>query len=185
MGHETTMTRTRLKRWYTMCAVLLLTTILLFVTANLFLWCVDVAAHLDRSVKRYPDVLLKYGVKRVTAAYPGWTERQVVALLKEMWNRTDRWFEYEPVVEYRERPFHGNYLRISANGYREGKESNPWPPDPAAFNVMVFGGSTAFGYGLPDEATIPSWLQQLASMEQGARRIAVYNFSRGGIHEYA
>jgi len=47
----------------------------------------------------------------------------------------------------------------------------------------VFGGSTAFGYGLPDDQTVGSYLQRLASRQLGRADIKVYNFGRG--HYYS
>ena len=59
-----------------------------------------------------------------------------------------------------------------------GRNQGPWPPDDHDYNMFVFGGSTTFGYGVPDEQTIASHLQEVLS-HQTAREVRVYNFGRG------
>ena len=54
----------------------------------------------------------------------------------------------------------------------------PWPPRPEATNVFVFGGSTTFGVGLPDDETIASYLQECALANHSRGHPAVYNFGR-------
>ena len=43
--------------------------------------------------------------------------------------------------------------------------------------MFFFGGSTGFGYGVPDDETVPSHLQQLLPKASG-RTPRVYNFAR-------
>jgi hypothetical protein len=46
--------------------------------------------------------------------------------------------------------------------------------------VFVFGGSTTYGYGLPDDETIPSYLGKCAAASHTPAHLAVYNFAREG-----
>ncbi len=55
----------------------------------------------------------------------------------------------------------------------------PWPPNPDYTNIFVFGGSTTFGYGVTDQETIPSYLQEILTSKYQTK-IRVYNFGRGG-----
>ena len=71
-------------------------------------------------------------------------------------------FEYAPIVEFEIRPMSGTYVNASQHGFRVNARQAPWPPVRGAFNVFVFGGSTAFGWLLPDRDTIASQLQDLA-----------------------
>ena len=48
-----------------------------------------------------------------------------------------------------------------------------------AHNLWVFGGSTTFGYGLPDGETIPSHLQEALRRRYPGVPIQVYNFGQG------
>jgi len=84
---------------------------------------------------------------------------------------------FEPYTLFRVRAMTSRAVNVSEHGYRHGRIADVWPPDPAAANVFVFGGSTAFGYGLPDDSTIPAKLaEQLRAQLPGARP-AVYNFA--------
>ena len=64
-------------------------------------------------------------------------------------------------------------------GYRRSSGQKPWPPHPDRFNVFVFGGSTAFGYGVADDETIPSSLARQIS-ERTQKDVGIYNFGRAG-----
>lgn len=75
---------------------------------------------------------------------------------------------FEPYTLFRVPPTSGPNLNVSAAGYRHGAQPLPWPPGPES--IFVFGGSTAFGYGVSDAETIPSQLGE----QTGA---FVYNFA--------
>jgi len=114
-----------------------------------------------------------FDTDKLKAAYPGWREEDVKALLRET-PREDHEFEYEPWTGFRERPFQGRFVNIDSAGFRLSKDQAPWPPQDGETNVFVFGGSTTFGWYLPDDQTIPSYLQECGSQQ----RLAVYNFAR-------
>jgi hypothetical protein len=42
--------------------------------------------------------------------------------------------------------------------------------------VFLFGGSTTFGYGVPDDQTIPSYLQEYLNETASGKQVRVYNF---------
>lgn len=63
---------------------------------------------------------------------------------------------------------------MTTAGYRKGRGDNPWPPAPDRYNVFVFGGSTTFGYGLPDWQTVPSFIQDI--LRKRGKKAAIYNF---------
>jgi hypothetical protein len=91
------------------------------------------------------------------------------------------YFIYEDYVGFRERPFRGRYRNVSQAGFREVKNQGPWPPDPRNVNVFAFGGSTMYGWGLPDQQTIPSYLQEELS-RYSKRQVCVYNFGTPNYH---
>ena len=86
-------------------------------------------------------------------------------------------FLYAPWVQFRASEFHGQWLNTDSHGFRRTKA--PRSSDPASLKVFVFGGSTTFGYGVPDDYTIPSYLQ--TTMEEGGsqRRVLVSNYGQG------
>jgi len=84
---------------------------------------------------------------------------------------------FEPYTLFRVRPMRGRFVNVAEQGYRLGDPSAIWPPEADRVNVFVFGGSTAFGYGVTDAETIPSQLAgQLQELQAGAQ-VSVYNFA--------
>jgi len=160
-------------RWYQTIAILLVNTLVIFVVINLvfsfFLWFQN---------KRYgtDPVSAKYG-SLVEQAYPGVGREVIRELLRETWNRG---YVYEPFTYFKERPFTGKYVNVDPHGFRVTKEQGPWPPDRNRdFVIFLFGGSTSFAYGLPDDQTVASYLQESLWTQATKRRPRVYNFARG------
>jgi hypothetical protein len=67
-------------------------------------------------------------------------------------------------------------VNIDEHGFRRGSGSQDWPPT-ARHTVFVFGGSTTFGYGLPDNETVASSIQRLLGPDW-----AVYNFGQSNYY---
>lgn len=107
--------------------------------------------------------------------YPGWPRGRVAELLEESWERPLR---FDPATEFSEVPFQGKYVNVREPGYRLGRDPGPWPPAAGVHNVWVFGGSTAFGYGVADGETIPSFLQESLRRRYPGTPVAVYNFGQ-------
>src|SRR5262249_38987771 len=124
----------------------------------------------------------EYGIDRLQQAYPGYTPEQIRRLIWETYEDDARNFAYEPVTQYKEAPYRGQYVNIDERGFRLVKDQGPRPPDPDAFNVFMIGGSTTFGYGLPDDASIPSRLQELAAAQRCDRPVRLYNFGRASYY---
>ena len=162
----------KLKRWYVVLALGFFNAILLLVLINLGLYVILRFRHRPPTEPAL-NFTQHFDLKKLQAAYPGWREDDVNALLKET-PREDREFEYEPWTGFRERSFRGRFVNIDPAGFRFSKDQMPWPPRPGQTNIFVFGGSTAFGWYLPDDETIASYLQQCASQQ----KVAVYNFAR-------
>ena len=123
---------------------------------------------------REDPVFAKYG-DDLLLVYPNMNRQQIQDMLFENWSRP---YVYADFTHFAERPFQGEYVNVTAAGYRKSADQGPWPPQDDAVNVFVFGGSTTFGYGLPDEQTLASCLQ--ASLQRySARPVRVYNFGVG------
>jgi hypothetical protein len=116
----------------------------------------------------------KYGESVIEEVYSGMDKGGLRQLLDETWSRP---LAYEAFTEFKERPHSGQWVNVHEAGFRLGKDQKPWPPEPQAMSIFVFGGSTTFGYGVADDQTVPSNLQELLTDRLGIP-IAVYNFGR-------
>ncbi|MEJ2718625.1 MAG: SGNH/GDSL hydrolase family protein [Deltaproteobacteria bacterium] len=106
--------------------------------------------------------------------YPGMTEQEA-ASLRAQTHRLHQ--EYDDFTQFRETAFASKYVNVSPLGFRPIKNQAAWPPTKRHPTVFVFGGSTTFGYGVKDDETIPSYLQELIR-EQTGTETQVYNFGR-------
>jgi hypothetical protein len=161
-------------RLYKATALLLLNVLVLLVLFNLVLFGVF---HFKGTFTagNYDGPIRKYGEALYAKLYTDLTRDELYRFFEETWSRP---FVYEPFTEFKERPYAGRWINVHEAGFRLGKDQGPWPPDARRCNVFFFGGSTAFGYGLFDEQTIASALQEYLS-SRAEQPVAVYNFGRG------
>jgi hypothetical protein len=116
--------------------------------------------------------------RALATAYPDLTPAQRERLQGEF----AMTFRPSAFAQPAERPVAGEFVTVEPAGFRRSRNQHAWPPDPASFNVFVFGGSTTFGYGVRDDDTIPSYMQAAFDASPGPRPVAVYNFARGGFY---
>ena len=166
----------RLARWlgiYRSVAVILLNLILLATFFNFGLYVVFLFRGPDPGMaSAKPPSFPEASFARV---YPDMSPTERDLMLREVWTRP---FVYRDYVLFKERPIDGKYVKVSEVGFRHVKNQGPWPPAPTNLNVFVFGGSTTFGYGVPDEQTIPSYIQEGLSA-RSKKRVCIYNFGAG------
>jgi lysophospholipase L1-like esterase len=176
-----------IKKTYRQIAIISLNSIILVLVCNLLLsvyyntlWMLDGEDSSQKSNTTNP-IEKKYGgfEDKFKEIYPGYSLKEVRALLGETWSRKN--YMYEVFTQFRESPFEGRYVNISEHGYRFSRNQGPWPPSPKHYNIFIFGGSTTFGYGVADGETIPSYLQDKLS-EKHKKIISVYNFGRGNYY---
>jgi hypothetical protein len=165
----------KFKNWYRAAAVAMLNGVLLFLLLNLLLYLVGLA---KRPPKEAPGPIGRYGEDTILKAYPGWRREDVKTLLRETYE--DLTFEYEPFTEFRNKPLRRKFVNVDPAGFRFSKDQAPWPPRPQAMNVFLFGGSNTFGYGLPDDQTMASYLGECGLAKNSRHRLAVYNFGQAG-----
>lgn len=115
-----------------------------------------------------------FGVESMRKVYPDFNDEEREILLVE---RSSLYVEYEAFTGYREKEFHGKYVNISPYGFRY-KDNFIWPPPSNKTIVFTFGGSTLFGYGLPDNQTIPFFIEEKLKLKNSD--VVVYNFGRAG-----
>lgn len=152
-------------------SISLATTLLLFVSLNLALWG---ASRLQTSPPA-PNEDFEHAFR---LAYPELNEEDLRSLQEESTHS----FQPSIFAQPREEPFRGKFVHISSDGYRHGISRLPWPPRDDDFVVFLYGGSTAFGYGVADKDTIASALEVRLSSVIGSRVVRVYNFARGGYY---
>lgn len=111
--------------------------------------------------------------KAMLEAYPGRTEAEIRRIQSETWGRP---YVYEPFTQFKEGPVSGEFVTVDTTGFRRPTDTQPWPPNPNRLNVFVFGGSTAFGYGVADSETIPASLEN--HLRDGGCEATVYNLAR-------
>jgi hypothetical protein len=160
----------RLGSAYSAVANTLLATLIVFVLVNVALSFVP-SLRAETAVE---TPMAFFGVDRLLPAYPGWSRDDLIQLHEE--SRVV--FEYQPIVQFRVRPIAGTFVNATPQGYRVNGRQAPWPPDPGAVNVFVFGGSTTFGWLLADRDTIVSQLQDRVAALGCPRPVAVYNFGQ-------
>jgi hypothetical protein len=159
------------KKWYLTFALVVTNTTVALAVVNALLYAAMLATTAWRD--RHP-LLAKFGLSRVGKAYPGLSQEDVIALMRE--NNTLSL--YEPFTGFKPEAVAGRFFRISEQGFRHVAAQGPWPPGDDALNIFVFGGSTTMGAGVPDGQTIPSYLQEQLSGASCGLDVRVYNFGR-------
>jgi lysophospholipase L1-like esterase len=86
--------------------------------------------------------------------------------------QADNWV-YAPYRLWQTRPFTGQFINVDENGNRLTHASDC---NADTYQIYVFGGSTLWGYGVPDWNTIPTGMQ-IALIEDG---VCVVNFGELG-----
>lgn len=117
----------------------------------------------------------EYGNSPLKIVYPQFSEKDIHNLLGETWSRP---YMYEQHTQFKERPYIGSYVNVDQQGFRYSKNQGTWPLDSNTFNIFFFGGSSAFGYGVSDDQTIASFLQE-SLLSRTYKDVKIYNFGRG------
>src|SRR5262249_36325300 len=88
---------------------------------------------------------------------------------------TTRW---RPYVYWRRIPYRSDYINIDADGLRVTAYVPPVGPERLTETVFMFGGSTMWGLGTADEATIPSLVSKEVNGNRSGIRYDVVNFGQ-------
>jgi len=112
--------------------------------------------------------------------YPAMTITEIQQLYKESYV----WFRFRDYLNVGEAERSGKYCNVRAVGYRQSSNEK-WPMTAGEFNVWFFGGSSMFGYGLPDWQTIPAMFKESYETKYPGRTVNVYNFGCAGYQSTA
>lgn len=171
------MNLSELSKSYRQCSLIVFNTIILLIIINLLLTVVIKVreSHLDTGQTSYSMELLK-------ELYPDMTEEQIKILLKETWIQQD--FGFYPYIQFKENPKNGTFVNKEQGLFRESLNQCEYPINNSNYNIFVFGGSATFGYGVKDNETIPSKIQEILSKECSKKLIKVctYNFGAGAFY---
>lgn len=163
----------KVKRAYDFLAYLTFNCIVLIVVANLILGAIFFVrgVWIDARVSNYREKFADY------EAYARTPKVDVTAFLDEQDSIGSIGFQYEPWVQFRHPAFRGRLLNTDEHGFRATRA--PAIRSGRPLIVHVFGGSTTFGYGVPDDHTIPSYLQKLLEERQPNQRVLIKNYGQG------
>ena len=164
----------KLRTFYRDLTTITFNTLVLILVVNVLLFAYFTIK--DRSRAYASNTITEDRWVRLQRVYENFSRKEIQDLLFEMENRT---LAYAPYTEFKERPYSGKYLNLTAHGFRQVNNQGPWPPDKEKyFNVFLFGGSTTWGYGVPDDETIGSYLQEyLNEKAEFGKPVRVYNFA--------
>ena len=118
----------------------------------------------------------EYPAVDFSRVYPGLSEQEIDRVQRETFGLP---YIFEPFTGFRLAPAKKATVEVSDAGFRGGVSSQPWPPEPAAENVFVFGGSTTFGYAVGTGDTLPVALEKELQREFPGRKWRCYNFGCG------
>ncbi len=166
----------RLSSYYRITAIVFLNAVIVtvlinYVSSHVLNFLKNTSSHDSRHLglfkyKEYDSAL--------EPVYPQMKPAELSRLLRETRSVS---LGYEPYVQFKERPYAGRYVNVDAQGFRPISDQAKWPPDHEGPNIMVFGGSTAFGYGVTDDETISSELQRKLRSNLNPQ-IKVFNLGR-------
>ncbi|MBI4598372.1 MAG: SGNH/GDSL hydrolase family protein [Candidatus Omnitrophica bacterium] len=140
------------------------------------LLCVKFLLGQREQVRFANPVSRKYHVS-LQASYPGLTDQEIDALLNESWTLP---LAIHPDGSFTVAPFHGRFVTVHDAGFREVPDQGRWPIDRNRYlTIFLFGGSTAFNYGLPDDQTMAAFLQCRLNSTPRPKPVRVYNFGVG------
>src|SRR5580658_6992416 len=106
------MTLRQARDLYVATAVIVFNLLVLFAATNL----VILGGRLLKSeLWSLNPISEKYKNVQLGPVYPGKTQQQIDALLNETWSRP---FVYEPFTQFREAPYHGQYVNVDEDGFR-------------------------------------------------------------------
>lgn len=148
---------------YRYVATFLLTSILLLMAGDYVLGVARSLKNMDSN--QISDTKGEVDKRAYLPVYDGFPDKE------RLWKEHSWKTHFEPYIHWRRGKTESTYVNIDENGVRRTVKS----PERGARKVFVFGGSTIWGTGSPDEMTIPSYLQEFLG-----HGFDVYNYGETG-----
>lgn len=139
-------------------------TAIVFFSTLILIIAIELGLGLVRSVNKNKREIrfVAQNWPTLSKAYPGYSQGEVVEIVRESIENTG--FEYSPWLQFKVSARSGQY--VNSDGLRRSAgKSLPKAEGFSGrrhFDVYFFGGSTMFGFGVPDAATLPSQFEGLA-----------------------
>lgn len=156
--------------------LILVNCLALFLIVNVCIWGFYRVTEIKTSSERAGKTPLRYkqSNEEVEKLFPQLSKQDVEQLIKD----SRRIFqEYDSFTQFREAPYKTRFVNVDLNGFRHSKNQSEWPPIKKDPVIFFFGGSTTFGYGVPDFETVPSHLQDILANKMGGS-VKIFNFGR-------
>jgi hypothetical protein len=83
---------------------------------------------------------------------------------------------YAPYVMWKTEPHQGRFVSVDGDGHRTTPGAQCGP---GSYTVFMFGGSTMWGFGVPDWGTLPAYVQSEFAKSAG-KPLCVRNFGQPG-----
>ena len=178
---KTTDHRSRLFLAFKLIAMLLSLLIGLTVAVIYLLWSDPVphrpATPILRTAEEWSAfVEQRYPTVNFQGIYPERSPQEIATIQRETFSLQ---YAYAPFVQFQARPVQRQHVNISKAGFRANGSPLAWPPDTNHLNIFIFGGSTTFGYGLPDDETLVHFLERALNRNPRSTLISCYNFGCG------
>jgi hypothetical protein len=159
----------RLSGWYTQGAILLANTLLLLLLVTLFSYAYY-ALRWRHPAPVYSSFLRPQALHRMSAD-------QAARFFKEFDRMGEaETFIFQPWVAFSERVFHSEKLNVDvASPLPLRRTRNVSGRSGPPLVIWAFGGSTMFGWGVPDDQTIASHLANALSRALPQRSVSVIN----------
>jgi hypothetical protein len=157
-------------------AIIALNVVALFVILNVSIWGyykVDDFKSKNQESNKTP-MRFKQSNEALQQLFPNFSREEINQLISDS-RRISQ--EYDSFTQFKEGPYKTRFVNVDVNGFRLSKNQGQWPPRKNDFVVFFFGGSTSFGYGVPDNETVASHLQEILTTKINLP-VKIYNFGR-------
>lgn len=159
--------------WFCLVAVNCLA---LFVILNLGIWGYSHLSELRTKASEPEKTPMRYKKSNdaLEKLFPNLSKQDIDQLIYDSRRIVQ---EYDSFTQFKEAPYRTKYVNVDTKGFRHSRNQGPWPPLERDFVIFFFGGSTSFGYGVPDHETVASHLQEILSQKLRIP-VKIYNFGR-------